>query len=107
MATLKTAERRVEKWMTPPAIAGIPGDDHVVYRAMVDSLVGVMNAVGPTDAMTGITALTKTLALMFAATLRLDDDAAVSKLCLGQAAWLENEVMALRRAVSPTKRKGN
>ena len=49
----KTAVRRIQKWIAPPVVAGIPADDHEAYRAMVESLVDAVNAVGPSDAMTG------------------------------------------------------
>ena len=105
--SLDVAERRIEKWLKPDRALYGPDMDGPVYRAMVEQLVGVMNVVGPADSMEGITALTKTLALVLATTLRLEDDVKVAEICAGQGAWLENEVMALRKAMSSPARKGN
>ena len=98
------AERCIKRWLKPDAYAP-PGFDHPAYDRMADQLIGAMNAVGHADSVEGITALTKALSLMLAQTLRLQDDAAVSRTCLDQSAWIENEVMALRKAMSPSVKK--
>ncbi len=103
----EAAARRVEKWTAPLPMPGLPPVDTPAYRALVDTLVGSMIAVGPAEAAEGITALVKTLALMLASTLRLEDEARVSDLCVSMSAWIENEVMALRKVVPPTVKKGN
>lgn len=102
--SIATAERRVESWLkVDPGVYGTDLDSGA-YRAIVERLVDVMNAVGPADAVVGLTALTKTTALMLAAMLRLEDDAKVEELCNGQGAWIANEVMALRNSLKTSKR---
>ncbi len=101
----EAAARRVEAWAAPPPMPGLPPVDTPAYRALVDTLVGSMIAVGPAEAAEGITALVKTLALMLASTLRLEDDVRVSELCTSMSSWIENEIMALRKVVPSTAKR--